>query len=193
MHITILITTSSMIIPAISGAIFFGEAFSIPKMVSLLFLIFFIFIASNKDENTTISHQWIANCFLTFLLFGAIGVLQKIHQNSIHKDELFGFLTVAFFCSLVFAGVLAKKQKASLKNGHIILALLCGVCTFSMNLINLKLSGMIPSQIFFPLVNGGSIVLSSIVSLFFFKETTNKKQIVGLVGGIVALICICIF
>ena len=61
-----------------------------------------------------------------------------------------------------------------------------------MNYINLKLSGLLPSQLFFPLVNGSAIVLSSLSSVFIFKERITKKQVVGLVGGLLSLIAICL-
>ena len=63
---------------------------------------------------------------------------------------------------------------------------------FIMNYINLKLSGVLPSQLFFPLINGSSIVLSSIMSVIIFKEKLSKRQTIGLIGGIVSLIAICL-
>lgn len=61
-----------------------------------------------------------------------------------------------------------------------------------MNYINLKLSGVLPSQLFFPLVNGSTIILSSVMSVVVFKEHLSKKQAVGLIGGITSLVAICI-
>jgi len=60
-----------------------------------------------------------------------------------------------------------------------------------MNFLNLRLSGLLPSQLFFPLVNGSAIVLSSLMSVLLFKEHLSKKQTVGLVGGIASLIVMC--
>jgi multidrug transporter EmrE-like cation transporter len=78
------------------------------------------------------------------------------------------------------------------KKNLIPLAMICGVCTFTMNFLNLKLSGLLPSQLFFPLVNGSAIVLSSVMSAVLFKERLSKRQTVGLVGGIICLIAICL-
>ena len=61
-----------------------------------------------------------------------------------------------------------------------------------MNVINLKLSGIIPSQLFFPLINGSVIILTSFASLILFKEKLSNKQLVGLFGGIVSLICLAV-
>lgn len=194
MHITILVTTSSMIIPAMSGAIMFGERFSIGKALAILLLIFFIYISLKKDKDAEFNRQWIIYCVLAFVFQGIIGIIQKIHQSSSHKDELMIFLAVAFLFSCAFSGVISKRGKTELKfsKTEYTFAAICGVCTFLMNYINLKLSGLIPSQIFFPLVNGGAIILTSIVSVVIFKEKMNKQQLIGLIGGLVSLILICL-
>ena len=72
------------------------------------------------------------------------------------------------------------------------MAAVCGVCIFGMNFLNLRLSGLLPSQLFFPVVNGSAIVLSSLFSVLLFKERLTKKQIVGLLGGLLCLVAICL-
>ena len=59
-------------------------------------------------------------------------------------------------------------------------------------LTNLKLSGLLPSQLFFPVVNGSAIILSSVMSVLLFKEKLTKRQVVGLLGGIISLVAICL-
>jgi len=194
MHITILVTTSSMIIPAISGPIFFHEKFSVGKIAAVIVLIGFIYISLKQDRQSGWNIRWIVSCVMAFLFQGVIGILQKIHQTSVYKEELFVFLATAFLVSCVFSRVMSgKSEKRTTFTGiDYSFALICGVCTFTMNFINLKLSGILPSQLFFPLVNGGSILLTSIVSVVIFKEKLNKRQVVGIGGGLLALILLCL-
>ena len=70
--------------------------------------------------------------------------------------------------------------------------MIAGVAVFAMNYLNLRLSGLLPSQLFFPLVNGSAIVLSTVASVLIFKEKLEGRQVVGLVGGIALLVVICI-
>lgn len=192
MHITLLITTSSMIIPTMSG-IFFGEKFSLLKLLVVFVLIYFIYLSVGKIKGEKANKLWLLYCFLTFILIGCIGVIQKIHQTSEYRSEISGFLFVSFVVSLVLSGLRVKeKKKFNIEKKVILFAMICGVCTFAMNYINLKLSGILPSQLFFPLVNGSSIILSSLMSVVVFKERLSKKQTIGLVGGIASLIAICI-
>ena len=193
MNITLLITTSSMIIPTMSG-IFFGEAFSLLKLCTVLILIAFIYLSVKEHDDKKINKKWVLFCMLAFLFQGAVGVLQKIHQSSVHKTEVSGFLFIAFICAIVFCFIrnINSNPKIRLDRKMAFIGLICGSCTFGMNYINLILSGMLPSQLFFPLINGSAIVLSSIMSVIIFKERLSKRQTVGLVGGIISLIAICL-
>ncbi|MBR2885502.1 MAG: EamA family transporter [Clostridia bacterium] len=193
MNITILITTSSTIIPTLSG-VFFGEPFSIMKLIAVIFLIGFIYISLDKDSNTKINKKWIVFATLTFLTQGTIGVLQKVHQTSVYKNEASGFLFIAFILAYIYNRLRMKGnvKELNFQRKHILFAYICGLCTFCMNYLNLKLSGILPSQLFFPLVNGGSMVLNQIMAVLIFKEIPTKKQLVGLVGGICSLIAICL-
>ena len=193
MNITLLVTTSSMIIPTMSG-IFFGETFSLAKLCIVLLLIGFIYLSVSKQSHTKASKKWLLFCILAFLFQGAIGVIQKIHQTSTYKTEVSGFLFIAFVCAILFCVFRSRgsEAKISLDKKAVLIGLICGGCTFGMNYINLKLSGILPSQLFFPLINGSAIVLSSIASVIIFKERLSKKQTIGLIGGIISLIAICL-
>ena len=193
MNITLLVTTSSMVIPTMSG-VFFGEAFSLAKLFVAVILIWFIYLSVSKSDDTKISRKWFLFCLLAFLFQGTVGVLQKIHQNSAHKTEVSGFLFVAFICAIIFCFIRYRgfNQEIKLDKKMVIIGLICGGCSFGMNYINLKLSGLLPSQLFFPLVNGSAIVLSSLMSVIIFREKLSKRQTVGLIGGIVSLVAICL-
>jgi len=193
MNITLLVTTSSMIIPTLSG-VFFEEHFSPMKLLAVAILIVFIYISLDKGNDAKTNKKWILYCTLAFIFQGTVGVLQKVHQTSIYREEVSGFLFMAFICSLLYNRIRIKggTKNLSFSKKNIFLAFVCGLCTFCMNFLNLKLSGLLPSQLFFPVVNGSAIILSSVVSVIIFKERPTKKQVIGLVGGILSLIAICL-
>ena len=65
--------------------------------------------------------------------------------------------------------------------------------TFALNnVINLYLSGVMNSAVFFPIVNGGGLTLATITSIFLFKEKLTPKQWIGIICGITAIIFLCI-
>lgn len=193
MNITIMITTSSTIIPTLSG-IFFGEKFSLAKLILVFILIGFICISLKNDGEARINKKWFFFALLAFITQGLIGVLQKVHQTSTYKEEAAGFLFITFIIAYVFNRfrVKVKVKELDFKAKYYLFAVICGLCTFAMNYLNLKLAGILPSQIFFPVVNGGSMVLNQIMSVVIFKERPTKKQIIGIAGGLCTLIAICI-
>ena len=194
MHLTTLIITASMIIPTMSGFIFFGEAFSLIKLIGIIFLLFFIYLSLEKGNGSgKINKKWLLFCGLCFITTGMIGILQKVHQSSVHKDETAVFLLAAFMCSLVYSFAMSKKLGTTLKFNakYHALAVICGLCTFANHYLNLILSGIVPSQIFFPLVNALPMILIIIMSVVLFKEEITKRQVIGIVGGIASLGCIC--
>ena len=193
MHITLLIVTSSMIIPTLSGVLF-GESVSIYKILCVVVLLFFIYLSLDKVGNIKASGKWFLLCMLSFVLSGSIGVLQKVHQSTVYKGETGGFLFSAFLCSVFLSVFFGKKELVpTLKSVRLsLISAVCGLFTFTMHFINLKLSGILNPQIFFPVVNSVPMILSTFCSVFLFKEHLSFKQIIGLIGSIGCLIAICL-
>ena len=193
MNITLLITTSSMIIPTMSG-VFFNEGFSPMKLCGVAVLLFFVYLALGTGNGKKFNKLWLFHTMLAFVCQGLIGVMQKVHQTSQYKNESAGFLLVAFIFSFVYSLIFLSKDVKNIKmeNKFKIFSLVCGLFVFAMNFLNLTLSGMLPSQLMFPLVNGSSIIINIVVSVLFFKETLSRKQLIGVCGGIACLIAICL-
>ncbi len=211
--LTTVLVSMSTVITAFSG-VFFGElptAFQIAG-IALMAVCFVLSVKKdNSGRKTTV--RWMIYSVLSFVLSGAIGVIQKIHQTSTHADELYAFLTVAFSVSVLYSLVSlpftvkkdgdgaflttgeqnavldgARKYSAlsySFMLGGMIAAI--GVCIAFNNVINLFLVGVMPSAVFFPVVNVGGLLLSILASLALFREKLSKKQWLGLAAGILAI------
>ena len=130
--------------------------------------------------------------------------MQKVHQSSEYKDELNSFLVIAFVVSTLVCFVAAaflKKKEEKTENVMkiskkeliltVVLMITSGICVAANNNLNLYLSGVIPSAVFFPIVNGGGLVLITLTALIIFREKLTKKQWVGLIFGIVSVIFLC--
>ena len=114
------------------------------------------------------------------------------------------FLIIAFICSFAFSGVSllagrkgeGKQQPLMDKKASLVLlaALFAagGVGVALNNLINLYLSGVVASAVFFPIVNGGGLILITIASVVFFRERLTGRQWTGLGLGIAATLLLCI-
>lgn len=68
------------------------------------------------------------------------------------------------------------------------LAIICGALNGMVNLFVMLLSGRMAVSIMFPLISAGGLVVTYIVSRFFYKEKLTKLQFVGFVLGLSAVV-----
>lgn len=201
MSYTAVIGSFSTLVTAVSGTLFFDEKITVLQIVGIAIMLCSFVLATDKDKDKKKSSLlWLLLCTVNFMSIGCIGIMQKVHQASAHRAELSEFLVIAFVVAGLLSGILAavfckrtavqKQQKSSLT-----LLLFCmavaGIGAALNNRFNLYLSGVIDSAIFFPVVNGGGLVLSTLAAVVFFKERLTKKQWIGILLGIVAVLMLC--
>ena len=201
---TTVIMSLSTAITALSGAIFWDEVLSVFKVIGIiLMLVCFVFAVDLEDSKEKKANiNWFILCVFCLLTCAAIGLMQKVHQTSEYKNELMPFLVVAFLVSaaISYAGYLVQKKKESQieiqeskkqKCFYFGLALLiCGVGVAGNNALNLYLSGAMDTAIFFPIANGVPLLSALIVSFVLFKEKLKRKQMIGLIIGLIAIGCL---
>ena len=200
---TTVISSLSTIIPAMSGFVFWNEEISTIQIVGVfLMLLCFVLSVDYSTPDKKASLLWLIYALGAFLCTGLIGVMQKWHQNTPYKTELDGFLVIAFAISTVYSFVqlLIVKQKHSFGFSDfksevspciITLIIIAGACVAANNKINLYLSGVLDSAVFFPVVNGGHLILTAVASYILFKERLSCQKIIGFMIGIVSVILLC--
>ena len=52
----------------------------------------------------------------------------------------------------------------------------------------MSLSGLIPSAIFFPVANGGIVMITTVAGTLLFGEMLSKVQLLGVLVGLVAIV-----
>ena len=206
MSYTLVISNFSTVISALSGFFLFGEEIGVFQIVGIaLMLVSFALAVEKNASEKKASLKWLLFSALTFLFTGGIGVMQKLHQNSSVKDELNAFLVFAFAVSFLFSGILMlinrkrekqpcfeKNQKGGVNWLFIIMMLAGGFFVAANHKLNLYLSGIIPSAIFFPIVNGGGLMLSTVTAVLFFRERPTVKQWIGVAFGILSVLFLCL-
>lgn len=124
--------------------------------------------------------------------FGAVGDGKTDSTNAIQAAMNSGksvvlIMTVLFFViSLVRKG--KEKDNLKIKKPAIIIVMVTGTLNGAVNLINLYLSGHMASIIFFPIVNGGVIILAALAALIVFHERPNKRQAWGMIIGLASVL-----
>lgn len=195
LYITQLFSMSSTIIPSVSGVLFFNENLSIYKLLFIILLIISVAVTTlkNKDDKK-FNFKWLILCIGLFFSVGFVGIYQKIFASTQYGNETAGFLASAFLVTSLISlmKVDYKKVDFKLNKSLILFSIVCGVCTYLNNHINLFLSGKIESQLFFPLVNGVPAISISLISFTVFKEKFSVLQLIGLTCGIISIVMLCL-
>ena len=204
LSLTNMFAAFSTVLSAISGALFFGESL-LPIHIGgiALMLISCALIVGRDGEKKGASLRWLLLCIVVFFTTGGIGIMQKLHQSSAYKEELNAFLVLAFaiggLVSLALFLIMRKKNGAFIPAGDkkkfipflICWMLLIGGSVATNHKLNLFLCGTMDSAVFFPIVNGGGLMLACLAGWLIFKEKLSKKQWLGVALGIAAVILLC--
>lgn len=200
-----LFVSFSMVLPAISGALFFGEKMGFAHYIGIiLVLVSFILFVKKDTEQKKYDKRWLIYTAICFVCNGAVSILQKIHGNSVHSAQINEFLIIAFFAIFVIMTAFAifskkndlgnlfeRKENGKINWSLIILMLIIGVCTAVMHRMNTYLASVIDSAVFFPIVNGGNALLVIVASMVVFKEKLDVRQFIGVIVGLVAILLLC--
>ena len=194
MSFSVLFTYLSALIPTVFGCIYRSSMPTTVQIIGLILMVITFILSIDFNEESGMSVKWLFAVAGSFLGMGLIGVCQTVHQTSSFAYEINGFLFWTFTFALLFFILLyipyfikgGKIGKNTYKPIDWANMTITGVFMGAINLINLYLSGKLPSIIFFPIVNGGVIILSGIASLVLFKEKMSKKKLCGLIIGIAA-------
>ncbi len=204
---TAVINSFSTVITALSGYLFWQEKLSAVKIIGIALMVGCLCLATAKDKTKKkASLKWLFFTLLTSLSTASVGLLQKVHQNSPYKHELSQFLIIAFISSVIISTVayfvsnrIKKGENISGDLKKIILdkkVLFLGMVAVGIfmalnNEFNLYLVGTMDSAVFFPMVNGGGLILSVLMSVLLFKEKLSWKQSIGVLLGIIATLLLC--
>ena len=52
-------------------------------------------------------------------------------------------------------------------------------------------SGVMDTAVFFPIVNGGGLVLTAALAMIVFRERLTRRQWIGMLLGILSVILVC--
>lgn len=183
-----------MLIPTVAGPIFFGESFSIWQGVGILLMVLAIYFSADvKATDSSFSKKWLVFALLTLFFSGMVGLFEKVHQTGPDKADIHSFLSFAFIIIALLNAItlpFVRKRETnppSFKNG-LIIAILSGLVAVIYSRINLTLAGALDTMIYYPISNGGAVILTLIVSVLLFREPLRRNHILCIAGGTAAIL-----
>ena len=184
------------VLPTLSGVLFFDESLGVVNALGIAAVLPTVIISGlkprkmveNKDNGT-----YIAPLIAAMLASGGLGIVQKVQQSSAAAAERDVFLFLAFSISALIslaAYLAAKKSDTALIPRKGLFAALIGICFALCNILNTTLAGRLPSAVFFPLLNVGSILFSLALGIVLYREKVTRRDAVILALGALAIVLI---
>lgn len=179
-----------MLLPFIQGILFFGEEFTVAKFISVgvIALALILTIEKGKRKNGTIYYIGI------FVLNGMSGVISKIFVSApFEKVSSAGYSILTAICSLVLSLVfflILTKKDGNVKKitpASITVGALSGVTNRIANFLLIIALAHVDASVQYPMVTGGVIIVSTLISLFGERKP-SKKEVLSVVVAFLGLL-----
>jgi len=189
-----------MLLPYLFGVFYLDEGISVGRVIGVILLVIsMVFPVLSKDRSGGII--FVLLCAAVFTLNGCVSITSKLHQINtefaVCGTTTFVFLTNFMNGIISGIGLLimnlsgAKKTvddkgttvaQVIRKNAKTIALIVIGNAAFGGVSYMLQLIGAanVPASVLYPLVTGGSVVLSAVAGLLFFREKPDKVSGIGL-------------
>ena len=194
-----------MLVPFSYGVLFLQERLSTGKILGTVLLTFFIILqaltqntpAGDTSEKTAGKQKilFFTLCMAIFFLNGLSGVVVKVHQLEPGAVSEASFTATSCALTAIFSAVLLlftflnKRQTVTadaaktLKLKPVSIIAMISIVQQSGNVLQLMAASNVPASVQFPLVSGGVIVLSALVSAFVFREKLSRIEWVAIAGA----------
>ena len=193
---TTLIGSAAFIPATVFGIFYASENVSALQIAGIALMLLSVFMCVNpKKSNVSMTLKWIIYCSAFFIAGGVIGVFYKVFGRSDFSSEVNGMMLCASFFSAIFffcTGIIINKVKnepmPTLKKASLLWLVTSALAGCVYIRINLSLSAVIPSAIFFPVSNGALVILSTFIGWLVFGEKLNRLQLLGIFVGLISIV-----
>ena len=192
-----LLYACGFLLPTFFAIFFYHEPVGFNRAIGIAVLLVSVLLVNGADAKKTNEKKngvWLPFALGAMAASGGVGILQKAARTSFPAWNTDGFLFCAFaVMAVVSLGILpfCKEKTREKSTLPALFGELClGGALVLANKLNLYLTGVLPGSIFFPIVNGGCIAFTAILSGILFHEKFAPRKCAGLVGSLIALIWI---
>ncbi len=178
---TLFLMTGGMIVPFVWGICFLNESISLMQIGGIILITFSIIFSSAEKKKTGIGI--IVMCVMVFFLNGFSSVISKLHQTETRYatigvyDYMFWGNVFRFVMSLVLLLFSGKGDKTKVSVSAFVIAFFAAITNALGSLFNLMGASFLPATVLYPLITGGTIVLSAVLEAIVFKEKLITKKL----------------
>lgn len=197
---TMFLMLGGMMLPYFFGLIYLNEEFSYLRLIGLALMVVAIALSGSEggnEEKKKSSVLFFVLCLIVFCLNGGGSIVSKIHQLPQNESltvsptafvMLAGIIRFVSFSLLYLVLWLRDRRKptdnapAPLKMTPKIVGIMFAFSAVDGLSYLLQLIGAsnLPATVLYPMITGGSVVLTAIAGLLFFKQKLSPRAIVGI-------------
>ena len=186
--------SGGMLVPSVWGWIFLDEE---PRLMHILGLaVILVSIIINNIGKEKLSAKLLVMCCSVFVLNGFVSVFSKLHQvnTAYEMVSTVEYAMLSAIASLVMSLALKTvllfkrsgdtRQKLKISLLPMVIVLAYSILGTVSSILQLEGAKNLPASMLYPMITGGSVALTGVFALIFFKE---KLSIRGWIS--VALCC----
>lgn len=187
-----LISSYSLLMPTLYGLFFLKDPIGKWFLFGLILLIISLALINKKDENAGISFKWLVFVAIAFAGNGICSTVQMVQQRVFdgnYKNEFMIIALVIVAVTMSLITVIRERENIAINfklGWHF--SIMCGLLNGLSNLLVMFLANSMSTAILYPLISAGGLIVTYIVSRFFYKEELTRSQFVGFLLGILAVV-----
>lgn len=198
LSLTTLINSLSLLIPTLYCLIVLKEPIKVSLIIGLVLLLVALVMINlkKKGEEKKVNFKWVIFVLLAFFGNGSCALVQKMQVQEYGSDYMHEFMIMALLLVFLSLGTVAvfterKLIKPGLRGApwFMLCGIFNGICNLLVMILSKPDSGM-NSSVMFPVISGGDMVLTFIISRFFYKEKLTRTQDIGFILGVLSIIAL---
>ena len=189
---TLFLMSGGMLLPAIWGWCFLGDPLLPMRLIGTVVIVGAIAISGGKTEG--VDTRTLIECVAVFVLNGFVSIFSKLHQANadyqVVSTTAYALYSATFSVGMNAAYFLATRRQAAAEQAEGnkkarrvrllgIVALYSLIGTVS-SLLQLEGAKTLPASVLYPMITGGSVVLTGLFALLFFGERPSKREWIGI-------------
>ena len=195
-----------MIVPFVEGLIVNPETnrLKLTNGLGLVLLTFFLIfqVAGVKTAKAT-RKKFYALCVVMFFINGIVGVLTSLQSNPVapamtseNFTILKSLIMIVLSAAIIGILLLGKKSRAAnvsalrtaLAPRPVVFGTICSAVAGIGGFLQLVANAKVPNTVQYPIVTGGTIVLTAVAAFLFFREKQSRRSAICLAGAFLSTI-----
>lgn len=198
--VMVLTLSGNIVVPSLV-ALFFGDAITIGKAISMAVIICAIyFVSAKKGEQKIQKKRFFFYAISLFVLNGAYGTLFDVQRRIADISEKDEMIIIAFGGAAVLSAIylLALYKKDFLlyfrQNKKTVVPLLAGSAVRAIGIhAQVLILPLVNVVLMFSVKGAGILLLNVLVSIIFFKEKLSLKNVIGCILAALGIIGMSVF